>query len=73
VENSPDTVLTLINGEKMIVRETSEEILHLIVDFRRLVLAGLPSLGSDLNLVAAQGSFKVLGQLNHSSEGGRRG
>jgi flagellar protein FlbD len=53
VENAPDTVITLINGEKVIVRETSAEVIHRIVEFRRAVLAGLPSWsGSDLNSAA---------------------
>ena len=50
VENAPDTVITLINGEKIIVRETSDEVIHRIVEFRRQVLAGLPSWsGGDVN------------------------
>ena len=50
VENAPDTVITLINGEKVIVRENSEDVIHRIVDFRRAVIAGLPSWNSaDLN------------------------
>jgi flagellar protein FlbD len=50
VENAPDTVITLLNGEKIIVRETSDDVIHRIVDFRRSVMAGLPSWsGSDVN------------------------
>jgi flagellar protein FlbD len=50
VENAPDTVITLINGEKIIVRETSDDVIHRILDFRRAVMAGLPSWGgSDVN------------------------
>src|SRR5271165_1203650 len=45
VENAPDTVITLINGEKVIVRETSDDVTRRIVDFRRSVMAGLPSWG----------------------------
>jgi len=41
VEQAPDTVITLVNGEKLIVREKTEEVLHRIVDFRRSVLRGL--------------------------------
>ncbi len=52
VENAPDTVITLVNGEKMIVRETTEEVIRQIVEFRRSVLAGLPSAGADLNPAA---------------------
>jgi uncharacterized protein YlzI (FlbEa/FlbD family) len=41
VENSPDTMITLITGEKIIVRESYEEIVQQIVAFRRRVLSGL--------------------------------
>lgn len=41
VEQSPDTVITLLNGEKILVRETAEQILERIVQFRRRVLAGM--------------------------------
>jgi flagellar protein FlbD len=40
VERSPDTVLTLISGEKIIVRETTEQVLERIVAFRKAILAG---------------------------------
>ena len=38
VEQAPDTVLTLLNGEKLVVRETAQQVLERIVEFRRLVL-----------------------------------
>jgi flagellar protein FlbD len=41
IENAPDTVISLVNGEKIVVRETSEQILEKIVQFRRRVLDGL--------------------------------
>jgi len=42
VEQAPDTVLTLLNGEKVIVRESASEVLNRIVEFRRSLLTGLP-------------------------------
>ncbi len=42
VENAPDTVITLSTGEKVVVRETLEEIIDRIVEFRRRVLADAP-------------------------------
>ena len=42
IEYAPDTVITLVNGDKFVVRETGEEILARIVNFRRRVLNGLP-------------------------------
>lgn len=41
VEQSPDTLITLVTGEKIVVRETVEEVLTRLVEFRRSVLQGL--------------------------------
>ncbi|HUB03249.1 MAG TPA: flagellar FlbD family protein [Terriglobales bacterium] len=41
VEQSPDTVITLVNGEKIVVRETARDVLEKIVEFRRAVLQGI--------------------------------
>jgi flagellar protein FlbD len=41
VEQSPDTVITLLNGEKILVRESAEEIIDRIILFRRRLLAGI--------------------------------
>jgi flagellar protein FlbD len=41
VEESPDTLVTLITGEKIVVREKSAEVLARIIEFRRTVLCGL--------------------------------
>ncbi len=49
IEKAPDTVLTLTSGEKIIVRETTEQIVERIVVFRRAVLTGLIDLGCDPN------------------------
>ena len=41
VEQSPDTVITLVNGEKILVREKADEVLSRIVEFRRSILQGM--------------------------------
>lgn len=41
VEQSPDTLITLVNGEKIVVRESAEEVLARLIEFRRSVLQGL--------------------------------
>src|ERR1700686_2571316 len=41
VEQSPDTVITLVNGEKILVREKADEVLNRIVEYRRSVLQGM--------------------------------
>ena len=47
VENAPDTVLTLVTGEKIIVLETTEQVLERVVAFRRAIPAGLVPLGRE--------------------------
>jgi len=50
VERAPDTVLTLVTGEKIIVRETIDQVLERIIAFRRAILAGLtPRLSEPLS------------------------
>lgn len=41
VERAPDTVLTLVSGEKLIVLESADLVLEKIVAFRRSVTPGL--------------------------------
>ena len=47
-ESSPDTMLTLVNGEKLIVRESRSEVVERILSYRARLLAvvarRLPSL-----------------------------
>jgi flagellar protein FlbD len=38
IESTPDTVITLTNGQKFMVLETSGEIIERIIAFRRAVL-----------------------------------
>jgi flagellar protein FlbD len=41
VEQSPDTVITLVTGEKIIVLENAQEVLERVIHFRRSVLQGI--------------------------------
>jgi flagellar protein FlbD len=63
-EASPDTMLTLINGEKLIVREDCAEVTERILAYRARLLAGvarrLPSLG-DVQRVVSIASLDVTG------------
>lgn len=43
IEVTPDTVLALTTGEKILVRESAEEVVARTVQFRRSLLEGLPS------------------------------
>ena len=60
VENAPDTVLTLVTGEKIIVRESVDQILDRVIAFRRAVLAGLTSAANDLPAVTSPESSRPL-------------
>ena len=64
-EASPDTMLTLINGEKLIVREDIEEVTKRVLEYRARLLASvarrLPSFG-DLELPASLTSLNMMEQ-----------
>ena len=66
-ESSPDTMLTLINGEKLIVRENCAEVTERVLAYRARLLAAvvrrLPSYG-DLQRVVSIASLDVAGQPN---------
>ena len=42
IETAPDTVITLSTGEKVVVTESVEQIIDLIVQFRQVILSGIP-------------------------------
>ena len=37
VEETPDTVITLLNHEKMVVRESADEIVRRVIEFARTI------------------------------------
>ena len=39
IENAPDTVITLVTGEKIVVLETAEEVMARIEEYRRRLRA----------------------------------
>lgn len=59
VENTPDTVLTLVTGEKIVVLESTKQVVDKIVEFRRRVLIDLPV----QDLSAASQSSRVSRQI----------
>ena len=69
-EASPDTVLTLINGEKIIVRETCDEVTERVLAYRARLLSvvarRLPSY-EDLQSAVSIASLDVSGQSIASS------
>ena len=38
VEQNPDTVITLVTGDKMVVREAAPEVMHRVLAYRRNLL-----------------------------------
>src|SRR5208282_1193023 len=38
VEEAPDTVITLLSGEKLVVRETTGQVIERVLEFRRAIL-----------------------------------
>ncbi len=56
IEHIPDTVVSLMNGEKLIVRETPEVIVERVREFRRSIngVAARPTRGVALTVVDAQ-------------------
>lgn len=68
VEEAPDTVLTLLNGEKLVVRETTEQVIERVRDFRRSVLIADPGPVSPSGTPANRGD-----EAPSSTEGPQRG
>ena len=64
-EASPDTMLTLINGEKLIVRENTAEVVERILAYRARLLVNvarsLPTFG-DMERIVSLASLDVAGQ-----------
>jgi flagellar protein FlbD len=59
IEETPDTVICFINGEKMLVLESMQELIDRVVEFRRALLAGQSSsvfTGSRPNVTGSQAS-----------------
>jgi|HubBroStandDraft_4_1064222.scaffolds.fasta_scaffold1197994_1 flagellar protein FlbD len=74
-ESSPDTMLTLINGEKLIVRENCSEVVERVLAYRARLLSGvarrLPNLG-DLQRVVSISSLDVADAPEAAQAGSRR-
>jgi flagellar protein FlbD len=68
-ESSPDTMLTLINGEKLIVRENCSEVTERVLAYRAHLLVSvarrLPAMG-DLQRAVSIASLDLTGQSTPS-------
>jgi len=43
VEATPDTVITLTTGRKLIVKDTLEQVVDSVVEYRRRIASGTPA------------------------------
>jgi flagellar protein FlbD len=75
-EASPDTMLTLINGEKLIVRESTTEVVERVLAYRAQLLTRVarrtPAFG-DVERVVSLASLDVSGQPGPLTAMPRRG
>jgi len=75
IESSPDTVLTLINGEKLIVREEIADVVERVLAYRARLLAAVAKWQhslSGLERVAGIASVDVAGQQHKSPAHAKR-
>ncbi|MFP6584043.1 MAG: flagellar FlbD family protein [Candidatus Hydrogenedentota bacterium] len=40
IEATPDTIITLISGKKMMVKESVDEVVAAVLEYRRSIVAG---------------------------------
>jgi flagellar protein FlbD len=70
-EASPDTMLTLINGEKLIVREELDDVVERVMRYRARLLADVArhlSTIEDLQRIPAISSLDISGISNETFE-----
>jgi flagellar protein FlbD len=74
VETSPDTVLTLINGEKLLVRESVAQVVQRTIAFRRAVISKVSETKTEVSpSVATAASLSVDAAGARELEDGPRG
>ncbi len=76
VEETPDTVLTLLDGRKYLVRESLQDVIDLVVDFRAQILRVSyqpvdPQRVTEIPLRLVEGEFEHEGSPSGSPVGGR--
>lgn len=69
IENSPDTVITLLTGEKLVVRESAEEVLKRIGEFQaRFYRRAGPGLIFDTSLPGGSGGAEGGARIEKHAE-----
>lgn len=69
-EASPDTMLTLINGEKLIVREECSEVIERVLAYRSKLLASVAralASSGDIQRVVSLLSLDIGGNMNNAA------
>lgn len=61
IEQTPDTVVTLVGGKKLLVADTPDEIIERVVQFRATVLARVPFI--DTSEIEVQPVLRVVSDL----------
>jgi len=45
VQETPDTVITLTNGKKLLVKDSADDIINKVVTYRKKIMAGISRTG----------------------------
>ena len=61
IENAPDTVITLTTGDKVVVRESMEEVIDKVAEFRRSLMATARQLPETCVACAGNSSSSMAG------------
>jgi len=54
-ESTPDTVITLVDGKKLVVAESTYEVVTLVTDFRSSIIARAQVLETEMQYEQSQG------------------
>ena len=68
MESAPDTVITLVTGEKLVVTESVDQVIDMIVQFRRTILAGVTCPALALHPSATTGVAGLHGKPENRAE-----
>lgn len=67
-ESAPDTVLTLITGEKLVVLEPADEILRRTLEYHaRILAAAWPEAATALGAKSAYDTHKTIRDIEHQT------
>ena len=47
LESTPDTVISLVNGQKFVVLESTDDVIRKVIEFRQEIASGTPKQDSE--------------------------